>query len=282
VTEWVPASVRLMGASVPAPYDGVPNHLWPLLRHWLIAAYATQDEPALRRIALKLRVPLSDSDLHSAHLLFTEDRPLSRALIDGCYGAATRLDAVDYALRSFDEWVADPWEEAQLSTDLARLLQDSGSAYAIGPDGRSLVVRTDPTAHAAAAAAVAAADPAAHELAQAWVSAFGRNPNAEQAWRHAIRAVEELLVPIIEPRNTKATLGSALASLKRSPERWNIEHPNITVNTLTVLLGSVWPDPKRHGGDPTQQPATDKDAAAAVYAAVTATSWLRDGLLKRA
>lgn len=86
MTEWVPASVRLMGASVPAPYDGVPNHLWPLLRHWLIAAYATQDEPALRRIALKLRVPLSDSDLHSAHLLFTEDRPLSRALIDGCYG----------------------------------------------------------------------------------------------------------------------------------------------------------------------------------------------------
>jgi hypothetical protein len=54
-------------------------------------------------------------------------------------------------------------------------------------------------------AAIAAADEAASELREAWANAFGRNGDPSDAWDHAIKAVEDVLIPEMMPNNTKAT-----------------------------------------------------------------------------
>ena len=48
----------------------------------------------------------------------------------------------------------------------------------------------------------------------AWAAAYGRNPNASEAYRHAVKAVEALAVSLAEPNNPSATLGKAIGTLR--------------------------------------------------------------------
>jgi hypothetical protein len=127
-------------------------------------------------------------------------------------------------------------------------------------------------------------DHASGELAEAWSKAYGLQPNASDAWDHAIKALEAILIPIVCPTRDKATLGSVAADLKAQPGRFTFRLQGSGldgVETLEVMLRLLWPNPDRHGGGPNPRVPTIGEARAVVQLAVTIVQWGRDGLLGR-
>ena len=55
----------------------------------------------------------------------------------------------------------------------------------------------DPTVTAAFESATGTGDVASAELTEAWIRAYGRDPDPSDAWDHAIKAVEAILIPIV-------------------------------------------------------------------------------------
>ena len=107
--------------------------------------------------------------------------------------------------------------------ELRGILESCGSAWTLGAgSGGSLELerRVDATAKAAAQGAAAQGTPAAVHLARAWSGVYSRNPNASDAYREAVRAVEAVAQPVISPANTGATLGTMLADLRNKPSKW--------------------------------------------------------------
>lgn len=51
------------------------------------------------------------------------------------------------------------------------------------------------------------------ELNEAWVAAFGRAPNPSDACDRAIKALEELLIPLVIPGVAKPNLGGVAGEL---------------------------------------------------------------------
>jgi hypothetical protein len=65
-------------------------------------------------------------------------------------------------------------------------------------------------------------DEASEELREAWDRAYSRNPNASDAWDHAIKAVELLYIAIVCPTKDKANLGSVAGHLKAHPNQFTV------------------------------------------------------------
>jgi hypothetical protein len=110
------------------------------------------------------------------------------------------LDLVDAGLHL-------KWNRPEDLQTLNELLILGGSVWQVDPNGRQLIRRVDLTAAAPYEKATTPNDVAAEELAEAWRRAYGRNPDASDAWDHAIKAVEATLIPIVSPNQNKPTLG---------------------------------------------------------------------------
>jgi len=102
---------------------------------------------------------------------------------------------------------------------LDELLMLGGSVWRIGPNKDRLVRRVDPTATSAFVQASSPDDIASAELKEVWTAAYARNPDASDALGHAIKAVEAFLIPMVNPTNTKATLGTVIRTLNE-PGLW--------------------------------------------------------------
>jgi hypothetical protein len=158
--------------------------------------------------------------------------------------AHTMLDIVDAALYAMEPRSYDK---------LALVLQLGGSAWTVRKDGRGLEQRVDPATRDAYESASSPDDAASAELNEAWRKAYGRDPDASDAWDHAIKAVETVLVPIVTPNNPKATLGAVLGEMKTNPSAltFHLVSSSRTVSnvqTIEAMLRLVWPNPDRHGG----------------------------------
>jgi hypothetical protein len=81
--------------------------------------------------------------------------------------------------------------------------------------------RVDPAATAAFEMAASPEDTASDELAVAWTKAYGRDPDLSDAWDHAIKAVEAVLIPIVVPTQAGAHIGHVIGQLDRQGEQWN-------------------------------------------------------------
>jgi hypothetical protein len=89
-------------------------------------------------------------------------------------------------------------------------------------------------------------------LKTAWSAAFGRSPNASEAYGNAIKAVEASAWPIILPNNQRATLGNIIREIKNNPEKWTThieeKRSNIALEGLMLLMQTIWDgQTDRHG-----------------------------------
>jgi hypothetical protein len=222
------------------------------------------------RIAAAARVPITGRD-HLPRLLI---RNVVKAIgeIDGAL-----LDAIDACLHATD-----------LQRDKIRYLNDTlrlgGSIWTIGEAGRALVRRVDATATAAKAAATSPNDEASRQLAEAWAKVYGRNPNASDAWDHAIKAVEAVLIPIVVPNQHQPQLGHVLGQLKNQGQQYDLvlqpQQGLSPVETLLGMLQLMWPNPDRHSGSQHREPSI-KEAEAVVLLAVTIVQWARAGIISK-
>ena len=264
-------------SAVRGPYEGVPPHLYQPLERWFQETYTHSetlptamlsnplDQVGLERLAAHLRIDARGVDTRGlfASILAWAD-----------YEEERLLDLLHYALllpsSNSKDWV---------SLDI--LLELGGSVWHATEHG--LVHRVDPTAMDAFDAATAVQDPASEALREAWTKAYGKNPDASDAWDHAIKAVEATLRPVLCANNTKATLSHVIGELRTG--QWKLEvrgrDRSYSTDRFVETLELIWPDPNRHGSATPEPPATLEEARAVVQLAVAIVQWGRDGQIVR-
>lgn len=271
---WQRLSVRAGKRQPQTPYDGVPPHLVRPLVNWIkeffvVDHYNTINPSAVRFFAIMHEVVVP-ANADEGHIL---EKILNQSANDQDFC----LDMVDSIL-NFGKVSAVPVQELEGSLSLG------GSVWQVAPDEKSLVERLDSTANQQFILAATPDEVASAELAEAWGKAYSRNPNASDAWDHAIKAVETILIPIVCPTKNKPTLADVAGCLKAQPNLWRLRletnGSHGAVETLEAMLRLMWPNPDRHGGTARRTPSLE-EARAVVQLAVTITQWGRTGVLSK-
>jgi hypothetical protein len=260
---WQRLSVRTGKQEPNTPYDGVPPHLVQPFVNWIQKffqdSYNTINNSMLRYIGLINKVVIAPNG---------DERDLLNQILNQCtQDEEFCLDIMDSIL-NFGR--TDPGAVDELELVLAL----GGSNWRVAPDRNALVQRLDETAVGQSSA----------ELAEAWRNAYGRNPNPSDAWDHAIKAVETVLIPIVCPTKNKPTLADVAGCLKAQPDQWKLQlEANGTigaVETMEAMLRLIWPNPDRHGGAGRRTP-TPEESQAVVQLAVALVQWGRTGVLTK-
>jgi hypothetical protein len=203
---------------------------------------------------------------------------------------AELLIAVDAVLQLHPAWDTGmaSGDFSEVVADLDDILANSGSLYRVDFNQRCLVRRVESTVQAAVDSAISTATPkVADHLRTAWVAAYGLQPDQDKAYDQAILALEELICPLVCPRNNRATLGVAISDLRNQAARWelNIEDTGTGqpagIESVIRMLDLLWKGQSRHGGNPNSRQQTQAEAEAAVHMAAALTQWLTTGLLRR-
>lgn len=272
MARFVPLSVR-RGRRTPFEFvDGIPDHIKVQVAEWVEPFFLSDDifggprTEAIDTVITALQWPIVQREpsvrLHelTKYAYSDEERLLDLLDLLCAVGSPQSRDALD------------------------RILDDGMSIYRVSAAAPfALEERVTEEARAALAAAVNHSDRAAEHLAQAWASAYGRGRDATAAWNSAVKAIEHLLHPIVEPKNAKATLGSMVAALRNRPEGWKFEiaakGDDRSARPFLQALELIGYEPGRHGTDPNR--ATIEQARVVVLQAVTIVEWLRAGALVR-
>lgn len=251
------------------PYEGVPSHLLPDCQAYLL--------------------PYLDSDPFRAHLRRSWRLRAAEADKKSLYTATLRnpkgfvLDLLDFALDS------DQGTLAALHglPNLESALYGAGSAWRVKDDSTGLERRVEPKAVAARDQALAAAPNASDHLATAWSETYGLHPNPGHAYSEAIKAVEAAAVPLVEPNNAHATLGTVLRTLRDQQATWTVPLTNnrgeaLGTGSVLALMELLWGGQSdRHGGAGPTRPVGQEAAEVAVHAAVTLVQWFGSGAVRR-
>ncbi|WIM89323.1 hypothetical protein PT015_07735 [Candidatus Mycobacterium wuenschmannii] len=223
----------------------------------------------MRELAVRFRLNLpANFELHQLTDLF--DKMLDSEEFD--------LDLLDATLDVLGP-NANDWEKLQ------HHLSIGASAWRVADDHISLTRVVADEVQATLEAATSVADDAAAELREAWANAFGRNGDPSDAWDHAIKAVEDVLVPSVLPNQQNATLGSVLGHLRSQGGLWEMILPGQDrsngVGPLVAMLELIWPNHDRHGGAGPRRAPTPQEARAVVTLAATIVQWHREGWVVR-
>lgn len=205
-------------------------------------------------------------------------------------GEQSLIDFFDYALHEIEVGSVC----RGYAREIEKSLQNAHSIYGVGErDGRYCVIeRVDPTVQAVVKDAVDESGSAGQSLGKAWGQAYAVHPDPTGAYGNAVRAVETLLCPMVEPDAPKPTLGTSIRVLRdqhSSPKStWTFKidsklDPEQPVRDVVSMMTILWNGQMdRHGGDETKtRPVTLEEARAAVLLAATLVGWLKaDYLVK--
>ncbi|AMW21898.1 hypothetical protein [Mycobacteroides chelonae] len=269
---WQPLSKRIAGQSSDGPYDGVPAHLLSGVLHWFRGLCHSGpngriEEVRLHHVVAYLRFPVGVAD-----------------------GAETILDALIAKASSDEEFCLDlldaglhVWEDWNRWRALDAILSAGGSIWKVESVNHTSITRVvGDQVQAAFNAAVTVEDDISAELGEAWSNAFGRNGDPSDAWDHSIKALEEVLIPVVVPNQSKPNLGHVVGQLRNQGHLWQMVIPGKNqdhdVAPLVGMLDMIWPNHDRHGGgsSPKRTPSAE-EARAVVTLAATIVQWHREG-----
>jgi hypothetical protein len=269
-------------------HEGAPPHLEAPLRGWITAALAGG---GAAQVALRLEIPV-----------MLGDNPISVLALD--LNANTLLDVVDAILACGGPWPPlNPGDLErgtntnypglrQLRDNLTAMLEEGSSAWRVNDDRTGLTRRVDPTVADAAnsaadsAANTPAAGSAADHLRTAWGGLYQLRPDSSAAYRDAIRAVESAAHAVVEPNNSRATLGTMLGQLRAQPQLYALAIPGPDgmgrIDPLVGMMDLLWSgQTSRHGAQTTTRAETWEEAQMAVHLAVTLVQWFTVGAVRR-
>jgi hypothetical protein len=275
--------------------EGVPDHLEIPLRQWVFAIFE-DDEHSAQRVALHLKLRVTNG----------RDEYSPAKFLAGSTSRKQLLDVIDTALH-FSEPPPAPISGRVYRYDtgtyehpharrntIVDALQDmltlAGSAYRVNDARTGLELRVDPTVQQAVTSALAtsrtpSSGSAADHLAQAWKSSYGRDPDPSKAYSEAIKAVESAAQALIEPNNTKATLGTMLGVIRSSPHRFVTAISASTGDDITLvadMMRRLWQgQTSRHGSQSPTRLETPQEAEMAVHLATTLVQWFASGAVGR-
>ena len=235
-------------------------------------------ETLARRVLLRLRWPVGGSEgtYYYVRLELAPGKDL--------------LTVIDAVLQLHPDWlppdagVVEKFDRRL--TELQDILTDGGSLYRIDFIEHCLVRRVDSTVQAAVGEAIKAAPAtAADHLRAAWVAAYGLQPDPDKAYDQAILALEELICPLVCPRNTRATLGVAIGDLRNQTSQWELNIGDTGtgqpagIDAVIQMLDLLWKGQSRHGGNPNSRRQTQAEAEAAVHMSAALTQWFTTEVL---
>jgi len=188
------------------------------------------------------------------------------------------LDYVDFLLAQIGDSLP--------SRTLEAILEQGGSAWRVGSRNGffGLERRVPIAAMEAAEAAMASNGDAGVLLNEAWVAVYGRNPDPEDAYEKAIKAVESSAAPKVAPDDRKATLGK-IVSVLRSQTDWALaltdSEGKHDYGVVAAMCAALWNgQPSRHGGNGYRKP-TVEEAEIAVQLAVSLVQWFSADAVRR-
>ena len=203
------------------------------------------------------------------------------------------LQYTDYLLMKLDEDMRDeqcifPSSEEFHShiQNLDTILEESGSKWKVGERNSicGLEERVDPAMQQMVDNAMDSSSGYGQQLSEAWHYKFGREPNYSAAYEAAIKAVESIALPMVEPNNKDSTLSKAARVMR--DQRWEFqiearEENNVPGGVIQLLMsGLMNSQPDRHGG-PDPVAVSREKAQAAVYSAVFLVQCFKAGLVRR-
>lgn len=268
---WHSLSVRRGLREPEDPFEGMPPHLQYPVSEWLRGQFGWfsvngMNHQLMAAVASSCRIPVRhtyDTGGISGQILAAMQRD------EDLY-----MDCVDATLHL---------AKGNNSSGLREILKVGGSVWTVREDGLGLERRVPEAMAQAYSRTVAVTDTASEELRQAWAAIFGRNPDPSDGWDHTIKAVEEVLIPIVVPKATKPNLGTVAGELKANPGQWCFGLPSnggrSGGETLEGLIRHIWPNPDRHGGAGKRSP-TLEEAEAAVQLGVAIVGVCRGRLAK--
>jgi hypothetical protein len=172
---------------------------------------------------------------------------------------------------------------------LDEILQRSRSLYQVGiRAGRPGLCRRVPLGVKENADAVfASSGQAGIRLAKAWEALYGVTPDASKSYGLAIKAVEDVAIPLVSPANSRATLGTLITQM-RDQKNWALpllrEHDDAkSGDVLLSMMRLLWSGQHdRHGGQPSAPgDVTFEEAQVAVTLAVSIVQLFSAGLVNR-
>lgn len=203
------------------------------------------------------------------------------------------LQYTDYLLMKLDEDMRDeqcifPSSEEFHShiQNLDTILEESGSKWKVGERNSicGLEERVDPAMQQMVDNAMDSSSGYGQQLSEAWHYMFGRESNYSAAYEAAIKAVESIALPMVEPNNKDSTLSKAARVMR--DQRWEFqiearEENNVPGGVIQLLMsGLMNSQPDRHGG-PDPVAVSREKAQAAVYSAVFLVQCFKAGLVRR-
>lgn len=270
---WTPRSQRLGQRNLDGPYDGVPTHLRGPLIDWLEQSLLNGGEwetGLMTTLTVRLRVPITPG---------SNGWDVMQAIKKACQeDENTFLDFVEGVLYAKGLWSAE-------APHLKELLALAGSSLTVSSDQPVLVDVVNPQSQAIYDSAVSGNDEITVQLQEAYGNAYGRSPDPSDAWDHAIKAVEAILRPVVQPNNAKATLGNVIGELGgQNGGQWEVVFPGKDLDNNVVpfveTLKLMWPNTDRHGGGNGRPPTLD-EARAVVGLTATIVQAHRQGWVVR-
>jgi hypothetical protein len=286
VTEdWQPLSAREPGKPA-ALREGVPDGLERPLRAWIDRVDVWLPRETVERLGVLLDIDLNDFWGRGTIYERLAKVPLNDRLLDVA-------DALLYRLSKLSRNSMPSRDRKRARRDLKQLLDDARSVYEVRDDGCGLERRVDPIAADLLGAAVKAAETepdvgsAPSQLREASDSVRAMHPDTKKAYRMAVTAVESAAHAVIEPNNTKATLGTMLRILDANPAAFEVEiagkdRGKGPVTPVTGMLRMLWDgQTSRHGSKQATREETREEAEMAVQLASVLLLWFANGMVRR-
>lgn len=215
--------------------------------------------------------------------LQTRIRPVADRFGEQGIDAVFTIMSPDERLRALDWIIKDNAEHNERGNeDTEIVLRLGGSRWMVGKrnDVAGLEARVPIGVQEAAEAVMVTAGRAGQLLSEAWHSAFGANPDPEDAYEKAIKAVEEAAAQVVSPNNSQATLGTVVRDMKNQGD-WalplNPRDPDLPARMAELLWKG---QESRHGGNDYRKPTPD-EAEAALLLAVPLVQWFSSGVIAR-
>lgn len=201
------------------------------------------------------------------------------------YASKLRNLADSDLLRLVDAVLASGWSGVRMDA-LDKTLRLGRSKWMVGPRmGKTgLVAREPEGVQNMVEATIQTGGSAGQILARAWGKVHAFEPDDSGAYADAVRAVEAVAQPLVEPLNKEATLGG-IASAMRDQGDWRLplrEHKHApTGETIVAMLRTLYRGHvDRHGSDDYRD-VTHEEALAGVALAATLVSWFSAGVVQR-
>lgn len=267
MSDWRPLSRRNAIDKPEGLYEGVPPHLLAHLTDWVADVISGSYSGHLRWISLQLRIPLNVRDYGGAYGEF-----LGRVKND----PTLLLDSLDAIL-----WFNAKVEfREQPARSLEIILRLGGSAWRVSSDGSALERRIDESVSQRAKELMQESSSAAEHLRSAWSACYGRNPDPSKSYSEAIKAVEAAAIPVVSPKDTTATLGKVIGTMKKNPEQFQTAIDN-GVESVVGLMGLLWHQQSdRHAGVGETPKISQGEAEMALHAAFTLVYWFTSGMIR--